>query len=158
MKIRFFVVICAATMFAACCGNSGKQNSETANEKTCCKAHAEKTEKGVCPHAGEKTCCKPIAELKKVIGAQVFIKAEKIDNFLAMTNDLIEKSRAEEGCISYCLYQDPKDNSKFFFFEEWKNQAAVDFHFATEHFVKFGETLNDCSSEPAIITVYSVKE
>ena len=93
-------------------------------------------------------------EVKKIISAQVFIQAEKVDEFLEATKSLIEKSRAEEGCISYSLYQDPRDKTKFLFFEEWKNQAAIDFHFSTEHFQQFGEMLNECASAPAVITIY----
>ena len=134
MKTNIIVLICAAAIMAACGGNSQSSSS--------------------CPHQdSDKACCKA-AEVKKIISARIFIKAEKVDAFLAATKDLIEKSRAEEGCVSYSLYQDPEDKTKLLFFEEWKNQAAVDSHFATEHFRKFGETLEDCSSAPAVITIY----
>ena len=152
MKIRIIVLICAAVMMVACGGNS---QSSCPKEKTCCKdaKTCSKDAEKSCSKEAEKACCK-IAEMKKVISARVSIKPEKVDAFIAATKDLIEKSRAEEGCVSYSLYQDPQDKTKFLFFEEWKNQAAVDFHFATEHFKKFGETLNDCASAPAVITIY----
>ena len=132
MKTRIFVLICAAVAMAACGGNSQSSTSCTHD------------------HDGHDHA----AEVKKIISAQVFIKAEKVDDFIAETKDLIVKSRAEAGCISYSLYQDPQDKTKFLIFEEWKNQAAIDFHFATEHFIKFGETLNNCASAPAVITIY----
>jgi len=94
-------------------------------------------------------------DLKKLISAQVFIKPEKVDAFLDFSKDLIEKSRAEAGCISYTLYQDPQDKTKFLVFEEWKNQDAIDFHFATDHFIKLGDILNESASAPAIITIYN---
>ena len=137
MKIRVLILLSAAIMMAACCGKS------QSSEKACCSAAA-KTD--------GKACC--AAEPKKVISAQVFIKADKVDAFIAAAQNVIEKSRAEAGCISYSLYQDPQDKTKFLFFEEWKNQTAVDVHFATEHFQKFGEVLNDCASTPAVITVF----
>jgi len=140
MKTRIFVLFCAALMMAACCGNNQSKSCCKSDAKTCSKEAAE-----------AKACSK---EVKKIISAQVFIKPEKVDAFLEATKSLIEKSRAEEGCVSYSLYQDPQDKTKFLFFEEWKNQAAVDFHFDTEHFKKFGETLNDCASAPAVITIY----
>lgn len=96
----------------------------------------------------------PSVEVKKVISAQAFIKPDRIGAFLAAANEVIEKSRAEAGNISYSLYQAPQDSTQFLFFEEWKNQAAVDTHFATEHFQNFGGVLNDCSSAPAVITIY----
>jgi len=146
MKTNIIVLFCAAMMMAACCGKS--QSSASC-------AHGQEGDKACCAasSADGKACCKA-AEVKKIISAQVFIKSDKVDAFLAATSDLIAKSRAEEGCVSYSLYQDPHDKTKFLFFEEWKNQAAVDFHFATEHFQKFGETLGECASEPAVITIY----
>ena len=145
---------CKDAAKAGCCKDAAKTGCcKDAAKSGCCK-DAAKT--GCCKDAaktGEKACCMA-AGVKKVISAQVFIKPEKVDAFVAATKDLIEKSRAEAGCISYSLYQDPQDKTKFLFFEEWKNQAAVDFHFDTDHFKKFGETLNDCASEPAVITIY----
>jgi len=134
MKTRIIVSICTAMVMAAC-GGSGI-NIQVA--ETCCNA---------------ATCSKP-DDVKKIISAQVFIKPEKVDAFLALTEDLIEKSRAEAGCISYSLYQDPHDRTKFLFFEEWKNQAAVDYHFSTEHFINFGKALEEMASAPPIITIF----
>lgn len=184
MKIRIIVLICAAVMMVACGGNGSscpkekgcskeeKACSKEAGEKACCKAGEKacckdggkacckdggkaccKACEKACCKDGEKACCKA-AGMKKIISAQVSIKPEKVDAFINLTKDLIEKSRAEEGCVSYSLYQDPQDKTKFLFFEEWKNQAAVDFHFDTEHFKKFGDVLNDCASAPAAITIY----
>ena len=152
MKTRFLILFCAAVMMAACCGRNSKSSSSCPKQHEC-SAHS--GEKACCMEAaktGEKACC--VAEPKKIISAQVFVKPEKVDAFIAAAQDVIEKSRAEAGCISYSLYQNPQDKTKFLFFEEWKNQATVDFHFATEHFQKFDEVLNDCASVPAIITIY----
>ena len=160
MKSRIIVLICAAMMMSACCGG-GKSSSSCSHsgDKQDCKKTCGKEAAASC--AAEKACSMSCAkaaacagDVKKIISAQVFIKPDKVDAFIAATKSLIEKSRAEEGCISYSLYQDPQDKTKFLFFEEWKNQAAVDFHFSTEHFQKFGEVLNECASAPAIITIY----
>ena len=155
MKTRIFVLICVAVIMAACCGGNKGNNAEKkacckdSTEKACCKGSTEKACKG----STEKACCKA-TEIKKIISAKVFIKADKVDNFLTATKNVIEKSRAEEGCISYSLYQDPQDKTVFLFFEEWKNQEAVEFHFSTEHFKKFNEMLSDFASKDGIITIY----
>lgn len=92
---------------------------------------------------------------KKLIGAKLQIKADKVDAFVAAAKDVIAASRAEPGNTSYTLYQDPYDKTVFFFFEEWKNQAAIDFHFATPHFKAFAGKLKDMAAGPAAITIYS---
>ncbi|MDR1114760.1 MAG: antibiotic biosynthesis monooxygenase [Tannerella sp.] len=143
MKSRIIVLICAAAVMAACGGNSQSSSS--------CPHHNHEGHN----HGDGKACTETnAADLKKVIRAQAFIKPDKVDAFLAVANAVVEKSRAEAGNISYSLYQDPQDKTRFLFFEEWKNQAAVDTHFAAEHFQQLGEALNDCSSAPAVITIY----
>ena len=48
---------------------------------------------------------------KKIIGARLQVKAEKVDEFIAAAKACIAASRAEPGCASYTLLQDPYDNS-----------------------------------------------
>lgn len=91
---------------------------------------------------------------KKLIGAKVTLKADQVDAFIAAAKDVITASRAEPGCISYTLYQSPYDKTQFFFFEEWRNQAAIDFHFETPHFKTFGENLKTMTAAPADIVIY----
>jgi len=93
---------------------------------------------------------------QKLIGARVQIKADKLEQFLAAAKSVIAASRAEAGNISYTLYQDPYERTVFFFFEEWKDQAAIDFHFKTPHFTAFGIELRDLAAGPAAITIYGV--
>jgi quinol monooxygenase YgiN len=95
-------------------------------------------------------------DTKMVIIAKVSVKPEKTKDFIAAAREIIKKSNKEPGCLSYQLYQDPYDASKFVFVEEYQNQAAVDFHFATEHFKAFGPKIGDMVSAPADINVISV--
>ena len=89
-----------------------------------------------------------------IIAASVKIKPEKVSEFIEKTKSLIESSRAEEGCISYTLYQCPTDSTVFMFFEEWKDQAAIDFHFNTPHFKGFAPISQDCAAEPSKLKIY----
>ena len=94
--------------------------------------------------------------MKKIIAAHLTLRPEKIALFLHFTTMLIEKSRAEEGNISYTLYQNPNEPVKFLFFEEWKSQEAIDIHFATEHFQEFDRTIGNYIAAPPVITIYDV--
>lgn len=99
-----------------------------------------------------RTCC-PKMCAKKLIAARITVKADKIEAFVEAVKPLIAASRAEPGCISYTLYQNPHERTFFFFFEEWKNQAAIDFHFATPHFKAFGDQIKDMTAGPPEITI-----
>jgi len=96
------------------------------------------------------------ADGKKIIAAKFQVKPDKVESFLVAFKPLIAGSRAEPGCISYTLYQDPSDRTAFLVFEQWKSQAAIDAHFATPHFKAFGEKSKDMTVRPADITIYSI--
>jgi len=132
MKAKFFLFLLTATFLAVSCCNTAKnvvsESNQLQNEQN----------------------------MKKIIAAHLTLKPEKIALFLNFTTALIEKSRTEEGNISYTLYQNPNDPLKFLFFEEWKSQDAIDIHFATEHFQEFDKTIGEYIAEPPVITIYDV--
>ncbi len=70
---------------------------------------------------------------------------------------MLAPSRLEEGCISYNFYQDSTDENKFFFYEEWKDQTAIDVHFATKHFLDFQPKFKSLLIAEANLTIHNVE-
>ena len=68
------------------------------------------------------------------IVAKMRVKPDKVEEFKATAKELVEKSRAEEGNVFYSLNVSTADPCVLAFIECWKDQAAIDFHNATEHF------------------------
>ncbi|MDR2563431.1 MAG: antibiotic biosynthesis monooxygenase [Prevotellaceae bacterium] len=126
-SILVMAVAFTATMFASCCGNTCNKEEQKAAE--------------------------PAAAVKLVVTATINIPADKVEEFKLATDSLIINSRAEEGCLSYSLYQSASEANCFFFFEEWKDQAAIDAHFATPHFQSFGKLLEETGAETLIKTL-----
>lgn len=102
---------------------------------------------GACNNNESKCCDKP-ATTKIVVTAAVEVKPDQVEVFKQNLGPLMAGSRAEAGCISYTPYQSLVDNNKFFFFEEWKDQAAIDAHFATSHFKSFGAMMDTLALKP----------
>lgn len=85
------------------------------------------------------------------IVAKMPVKADQVENFKAIARELVEKSAAEEGNISYSLNVSKADPNCLVFIEFWKDQAAIDSHNSTEHFTTILPKLAElCSSEPEI--------
>ena len=80
-------------------------------------------------------------ELKIV--AIMIVKPEAVKEILPVFQAVVQGSQEEEGCISYNLHQDINDSTRFVMLEEWKSQAAIDFHNNTEHFKTFIEGSKD---------------
>ena len=94
--------------------------------------------------------------LKKMITAKVYLKPEHVADFIEAARAMIDSSNAEPGCESYMLYQDPYDNTKLIFVETWKDQAAIDTHFAMPYFIAFGPKIQDWLAQPTEIKILDV--
>ncbi len=70
------------------------------------------------------------------IVALVTVKPEYTEALAAQFKELVKASRAEEGNISYDLHQEIGKPNRFVFVENWKSQAAIDEHNASEHFLR----------------------
>lgn len=64
--------------------------------------------------------------------------ADKVETASGMLRSLRAASRAEPGCITFDVSRSNDDPNSFVLYEEWQDQAALDVHYQTEHFQKFG--------------------
>ncbi|MFB5676471.1 putative quinol monooxygenase [Paenibacillus terreus] len=90
-----------------------------------------------------------------IIHANLNVLPEKREAFLKLTEELVKASQAEEGNQRYTLMQDVNDPNKFTMVEEWKDQAAVDFHNQTTHFQSFVAAAPECLAEPLQVNVFA---
>ncbi len=64
--------------------------------------------------------------------------ADKADDAARLLVDLAAASRSEPGCHRFEVSRSNDDPRVFVLSEEWADSAALDAHFATEHFVTYG--------------------
>lgn len=88
------------------------------------------------------------------IVASAPVKPECKAQFIETARPLIAASRAEEGNISYDLHESITDPNTMAFIELWKDQAAIDFHNATEHFTTICPKFADFFAGPMSVTIY----
>ena len=68
------------------------------------------------------------------IVAKMLVQESSVDIFKSTARELVEKSAAEAGNISYSLNVSTTNPRQFAIIECWKDQAAIDFHNGTPHF------------------------
>jgi len=78
----------------------------------------------------------------KVVAKNI-VQQDKIGEFKEKVNELIEKTRQEDGVIFYELYQDLKDPQVLTFIEGWESKGALDAHMQTEHFQRIVPQLSN---------------
>jgi quinol monooxygenase YgiN len=135
MKVKLLVILFSLAVVSAGCGN--KKTVETMKTP-------------------EASTIAPTVDSKMMIVAKLSVKPERIKDFTEAAREIIQKSNTESGCSFYKLYQDPYDNSKFVFVEEYKNQAAVDAHFAADYFKAFGPKIGDLITGAPEIKVITI--
>lgn len=140
-KSLIFVMFFAASIFA-CTSNPKTEGAEGDS---------------ACAHK-DSGCCKKAdtAEYSKIIAAKLYIKPEKIAEFTKLFQGMTDSTLKEPGCTQYQLYQNPYEKSSFLVFETYKNQAAVDAHFAAPYFKEYGDKIGALASKPAEIVIYDV--
>ena len=86
------------------------------------------------------------------IVAKMHVKEGEVENFKALTKDLIAKSRAEDGNGGhYTLNVSLADPQTLCFIEFWKDQGAVATHMASPHFTRIFPKLQSMAvGEPII--------
>lgn len=102
-----------------------------------------------------ETAVQPV-DYPKMITARVYIKPGLEADFITAAKMMIENSNKEEGCLGYMLYQDPYETTNFIFVEKYKNQAAIDTHFASPYFKEFGTISSAMTSKPMEIKIYDL--
>ena len=59
------------------------------------------------------------------------------DTYLARSEELMEATRQEEGCLRHVVAPDPHSPTAVIAHAHYRDQAAFDAHLAGEHFVRF---------------------
>jgi len=64
--------------------------------------------------------------------------AEKADAVAPVLIELATASRRESGCLGFDVSRSNDDPRVFVLYEKWRDQAALDAHYATDHFIALG--------------------
>jgi quinol monooxygenase YgiN len=89
------------------------------------------------------------------IVAKNYVKADKVEVFTAMAQELVNKTRTEDaGCISYELFQDLKNPQVLTMFEEWKDNDCLTKHMNSAHFKEAMTAFQELLEKPGEADVY----
>ena len=76
--------------------------------------------------------------------------------FAKVAERQVTLSRAEPGNVSYAYFEDAMEPGRFFFYEEWRDRPAVDFHFAQSYCHEFMEAARRLAETEPEITIREI--
>ena len=92
-----------------------------------------------------------------IITGTIVASPETVDELRAISLEHVRRSRLEPGCLSHDVHVDAENPLRFFFFETWADQAAVNAHFAVPESRGFVKAVNRLAAEPASIRIYDAE-
>jgi len=87
----------------------------------------------------------------RVIARSVARKGQE-DQLRALLRGMLIPTRAEPGCRLYELYESGS-GGRFYFYETWESQAALDQHAASPHFKHLEQTVGPLLQEPFEVNI-----
>lgn len=81
--------------------------------------------------------------MKFIIYAEIDIQDEKRAALLEALIPLIDKVRAQTGCVSYDWNMDSSNEGRINVYEEWEDEAALTAHFAGDNFKAMGAKISE---------------
>lgn len=93
-----------------------------------------------------------------IIHALLQVNPQRREQFLAEVKPLIAASQAEEGNISYELYEKAGHENAFIMVETWRDAEAVAEHNTSSHFTGFAGKAGEFLAAPLDVKVYSAEQ
>lgn len=91
------------------------------------------------------------------IVAKFDVKQDCVDKFIRLAAECTRNTRKENGNLSYKVFAERYDLSKFVFIEEWLNDVAIEKHNEMAHFNTFLTMIAPLiNKEPEITQIMNV--
>lgn len=74
------------------------------------------------------------------------------DQLRTLLQSMLAPTRAEPGCQSYELYESDS-RGRFYLYENWESQSALDRHIATPHFRHLQQAVDELLTEPFEVNI-----
>ena len=74
-----------------------------------------------------------------VLAVTWMAKATREAEVAALFAKLTEASRKEPGCVMYQVHRHKTDSRRFFIYEQYKDDAALEAHRASPHFLQYAK-------------------
>jgi len=72
-----------------------------------------------------------------IVAGTVRVPPENVAGLRPHMAEMLAASRAEDGCAAYSYAEDVTEPGLIHVFEVWRDQAALDAHFATAHMARW---------------------
>ena len=92
-----------------------------------------------------------------IVTLRMTVRPGRRHDFAESIRGMLEPTRVERGCISYCFYEDIENKNTFALVEEWKTRDDLERHVRTDNYRRL-LALMDLLSEPPQLQFNTVSQ
>jgi quinol monooxygenase YgiN len=89
-----------------------------------------------------------------IVTGTVKVRPDRMDEALRVSLQHVHRSRREPGCLEHSVHRDVEDAQTLFFFEQWRDDAALSAHFAVPGSLEFVNAITDLATERPVLNMY----
>lgn len=93
-----------------------------------------------------------------IVFGRVDVAPDHLEQARRISREHVARSRAEPGCISHAVYDDPDRPGQLVFVEEWESEQALMQHFAVPASIGFARELARLAASKPVIRLLHAKE
>jgi len=89
-------------------------------------------------------------ETKILVTLKMIVRPERRSDLLETMRGMLEPSRVERGCLSYCFYEDVENSNAFVLLEEWATQEDLERHISKDNQRRLLALMDLLSEQPEL--------
>lgn len=92
-----------------------------------------------------------------IVTGSVTARPETFDAVLEASLAHVHRSRGEDGCISHAVHIDSENPLRLFFYEQWRDMAALKVHFAQAGSIDFVTSVRGLAASSEAISMFEAQ-
>ena len=93
-----------------------------------------------------------------VVTGSVTAREDSFDEVLRLSQEHVDRSRGEPGCIAHAVHIDSENPLRLVFFEQWADRDALLKHFAVPASREFVRALQALAAGPTTIELFDANK
>ena len=93
-----------------------------------------------------------------VVTGSVTAREDSFDEVLRLSQEHVDRSRGEPGCIAHAVHIDSENPLRLVFFEQWADRDALLKHFAVPASREFARALQALAAGPTTLELFDASK
>ncbi len=93
-----------------------------------------------------------------IVLGSVIVKDGRIDEALEISQQHVNRSRNEPGCIAHGVHLDFENSQRLVFVEKWSDQVSLSQHFKEPTSIAFVKEIKEIVTHSPEITIYDATQ